>query len=230
MTKKLLIAFIASLAIGAQASPIVFTNTAYDTTAFAVVGALADAQSAASPPTALPLLSSATVVGVNDFATSSAFGTSGLLFAQSEADSFTGGIGANSGAQSHFVGSILNSGILNLQLDFTNLTSLVGNAFADGTLFVLLTNTVGNTTTTLLDTFYTNPGLINLRYGVAGGVTKLDLLLFSEAGSTGAGQSGQNFAQVGITGTVPLPATPFLLLAGLGAMLVVRRKSTGTAV
>jgi len=85
---KLLIALLASLAIGAHASPIEFTSTQYDTAAFALTGAVADANSDISPPSALPLLSTATAAGANDFATSAAFGGPSLFFTLTEADSF----------------------------------------------------------------------------------------------------------------------------------------------
>ena len=225
MATRFLIALLASIAIGAHASPIVFTSTQYDTTAFAVVGALADANSDISPPSALPLLTTATVVGANDFATSAAFGSSGLLFTQAEADSFAGAVGASAGAQSHFVGSILGNGALKLHFDFDDLDSIVGGGASDGTLFILLTNTAGAITTTLFNGFLTQGGLFNLQFDVpAGGVSRLDLLLFSEATTTGAGQAAQNFSQVTISGTIPLPATPFLVVAGLAALLTSRRR------
>jgi len=225
VTTRLLIALLASIAIGAHASPIVFTTTQYDTTAFAVVGALADAGSDTSPPTALPLLSTATVVGANDFATSAAFGSPGLLFTQAEADSFAGALGASAGAQSHFVGSILGTGALKLHFAFDDLDSIVGNGASDGTLFIFLTNTVGAITTTLFNGFLTQSGVFNLQFDVpAGGVSKLDLLLFSEATTTSAGQAAQNFAQVRVDGTIPLPATPFLIVAGLAALATSRRR------
>ena len=54
------------------------------------------------------------------------------------------------------------------------------------------------------------------------------MLLFSEAITTGSGQPTQNFSQVTfegtIGGTIPLPATPLLIIIGLAAMLSARRK------
>jgi hypothetical protein len=110
-----------------------------------------------------------------------------------------------------------------LQLSFDSLDSIVGSGFGDGTLFVLLTNTVGATTTTLFNDFL--HGERRLQPAVRrsrGGVSRLDLLLFSEAMTTGAGQSAQNFSQVTISGTIPVPATPFLVVAGLAALLTSR--------
>lgn len=224
MGTKFLVAFIASMAIGAQARPIVFTSAQYDTVAVAVVGALADVHSDISPPSSLPILSTATVSGANDFATSFALGSSGLLSAFSEADSFPGAVGASAEAQSHFLGTFLGSGPLSLHLGFDDLNSLVGGASADAILFVLLTNTLGTTTTTVFNNFFTVGRGIDLQFTVPGTINTLDLVLFSEAATTGAGQSGQNFSQVSFVGTVPLPATPLLVIAGLAAMLTARRK------
>ncbi len=223
MATRFLAALLASVAVGAHAVPIGFTSTQYDTTAFAVTGAVADADSDSSPTSALPLLSTATAVGANDFATSAAFGAPSLFFTSAEADSFPGAVGGSAGAQSHFVGSILGNGRLNLQLDFDSLDSIVGGGFGDGTLFVLLTNTVGATTTTLFNDFFSVSGLYSLQFAVpVGSVSTLDLLLFSEAATTGAGQSGQNFSQVTISGTIPVPPTPLLVVAGLAALLTSR--------
>ncbi len=225
MATRFLIALLASTAIGAHAAPIEFTSTLYDTTAFAVTGAVADADTDSSPPSALPLLSTATAVGVNDFATSAGFGSPSLFFTSAEAATFAGAVGASAGAQSHFVGSILGNGPLKLHFGFDSLDSIIGGGFGDGTLFVLLTNTVGAMTTTLFNDFFTVSGLYNLQFDVpVGGVSRLDLLLFSEAMTTGAGQSGQNFSQVSISGTIPLPATPFLVVGGLAALLTSRRR------
>lgn len=225
MRTGLLGALIASLAVGAQANPIVFTNAQYDTTAFAISGASADAHAAASPSSPLPLVSSAVVLGANDFATSFALATSGLLSSSAEADSFPGAVGANSGAQTHFVGSFLGSGPLELHLAFLDLNSIFGGGTADATLFVLLTNVLGSTTTTLFNDFFTASGDIDLQFDVAGGVTSLDLLLFSEASTSASGQSGQNFAQVTFDGTIAAPPTLLLVLSGLGAIVITRRKN-----
>ena len=148
-----------------------------------------------------------------------------MFFTSAEAATFAGAVGASAGAQSHFVGSILGNGPLKLHFGFDSLDSIVGGGFGDGTLFVLLTNTIGAMTTTLFNGFFTESGLYNLQFDVpVGGVSRLDLLLFSEAMTTGAGQSGQNFSQVSISGTIPLPATPFLVVAGLAALLASRRR------
>jgi hypothetical protein len=90
---------------------------------------------------------------------------------------------------------------------------------------------VGAVTTTLFNDFFTTDADIGLQYDVpVGGVSTLDLLVFSEASTTGAGQSGQNLAQVTFGGTlgdpaaIPLPGTLVLVITGLATMLMRRRK------
>jgi hypothetical protein len=229
---KIFLGLVVSAAAGVQAAPIVFANAQYDTTAVAFSGAVVDVNSSSSVTSPLPLVSTATVTGPNDFATSFAIATSGLLSASSEADSFPGAAGASAEAQSHFVGNFTGGGALLLNFDFVDLTSLVGGGTGAGTLFVQLSNTFGGTTTTLLNNVFTNGGDTTLSLFVAGGISTLDVLLFSEADSRGVGQSAQNFSQVAFGGTltpnaVPVPPTLALVLIALGAMVGVRRKAAG---
>ena len=149
-----------------------------------------------------------------------------MLSASAEADSFTGSVGASAGAQTHFLGSFLGTGVLDLHLGLASLNSIIGGGASNATLFVLLTNVLGPTTTTLFNDFFTAGSGINLHFNnILGGVTTLDLVLFSEASTTGGGQSAQNFAQVAFDGTIPAPATPLLVFAGLAALAGTRRKS-----
>lgn len=227
---RTLIACVGSLALTTHAAPIAFTTATYDTVAFAVVGAAADANSDSNPPTALPLTSAATVVATNDFATSFALAAPGLLNSLAESDSFAGAIGASAGAQSHFHGTFGGSGVLNLSIVFDNLNSIVGGGVSEGHLFILLTNSLGFLTSTLIPPDLTAPGSYNFRFDApVGGVNTLDVVLFSSADTFAAGQSAQNFAQVQIGGTIPLPATPLLLLAGSLGMFAVRRRTANRA-
>jgi hypothetical protein len=212
------------MAMGAQAGPIVFTSALFDTNALASADSGPVFNSDGPNPTSS---TSTAVSGINDFASAVGFGTSGLLFTSVEADSFVGS--ADAQAESHFVGTFPGYGPLNLHLGFIDLSTLLGGGTGDGHLFVLLQNTVGATTTTLFNNeVFGSP--IDFHYVVpVGGITTLDLLLFGEASSTNPGDSGQNFSQVTINGTIPLPATPLLMVAGLGAMLAARRKSAGAA-
>ena len=218
-------ALLALSAASAGATVVDFGSAQYDTSAFALSGNSADASSAATPASALPLVSTATVVGANDFATGSAIAAAGLLVATSEADSFAGALGGSAGAQAHLVSTITGSGRLTLHFDFDSLDTLAGGP-ASGTLFVLLTNTLGTTTTTLLDRFFDVSADTTLEFFLPGATSVLDLVLFSSATTTGAGQSAQNFAQVAVTGTVPTPDTLPLVAGGLVAAFVVRRRSS----
>jgi hypothetical protein len=223
----LLIAVLGLFAGHAQAGPVLYSSSQFDTTAFAISGALADTQFDSSP-SPLPLVSSAVVVGANDFASGAAVGASGLLLTSAEADSFGRGVGASAGGQSHFAGIFSGTGPLSLHLDFTDTSSFVGGGTTSGTLFVILTTTLGTTTTTLFNDFFTSGGVFDLSFASLGDSTTLDLVLFSEAASTSAGQSVQNFAQVTFdasTGAaVPIPSTLPLALLGLAVMFLVRRK------
>jgi hypothetical protein len=214
---RYLIALIASMAIGAQAAPIIFSSISYDTTAVAIAQGTADVHSANTPPTALPNTSSALVIGSSDFATSSALAASGLLTSFAESDSFGGSPLPFALGQSHLVGTIQGAGPLHLVLDFSSLSAGGGT----GSLFVLLTNSISGT---LFNDQITGNAVLQ-RLIPQGGVTMLDLLIVSEADGV-LNQSVQNFAQVSIdaSSTIPLPATPFLIVAGLAAMATARRK------
>ncbi|NUZ08376.1 hypothetical protein [Piscinibacter koreensis] len=230
MKKMLMVAgvFLALVLDGAAAAPIVFTNAQYDTTAVALTnGGMADVNSAASP-SPLPLVSTATVVGPNDFASSVGLAADGLLVTSAEADSFAGAAGASAVAQAHLVGSFLGGGPLILYFDFDSITSAIGGGTAAGTLFVTVTNTLGSSTTTLFnDLFAVGANDITLELFSAGGMNTIDLLLFSEAASTGAGQAAQNFAQVTFSGTIPLPSSILLVIAAMAAMLIARNRAAG---
>jgi hypothetical protein len=231
MKKMLMVAgvFLALVLDGAAAAPIVFANSQYDTTAVALAnGGMADVNSDASPSSPVPLVSTATVAAPNDFASSLAIAADGLLVTSAEADGFAGAAGSSAVAQSHFVGTFLGSGRLILYFDFDNITSLIGGGTAAGTLFVMVTNTIGASTTTLFnDLFAVGSNDITLELFSTGGVNTVDLLLFSEAVATGAGQAAQNFSQVTFNGTIPLPPSILLVIAALAVMLITRNRAAG---
>jgi hypothetical protein len=152
-------------------------------------------------------------------------GNSGLLSTFAEADSILGP--ASALAQTHFLGSFSGSGRLSLHLGLDSTNTLVGGGLADVMLFVLVQNTLGGVTTTLFNTFFTSGTNVDLLAILpVGGITTLDLLLFSEASTSGAGQSGQNSSNLTFAAAIPLPATLLLVITGLGAMLAVRPKRT----
>ena len=222
MFKTLLLLGAVSLAsTGAYAQAIPFTAVQYSTSAFATAEGTVDGTSAANPSAALPISSVATAAGQNDFANAAAVGGAGLLTATASTDSLLGAASAES--YSRFIGSFSVPGPLRLNLSFNTFNTLSGGS-GDGTLFVMLTTTVGTSTTTLFNGVYTQPGSYLLSYTLASGsTTQLTLFLTSDAATTAAGQSAQSFAQVGFTGAVPEPATWLMLLLGTGAVLLRRR-------
>lgn len=215
MVMRFLVALVAASAITVQASPIYFATTNYDTNALALADGPASfsSQSGTSAP-----ISSQAVAGINDFASSGALAAFGLFTANSEADGFTGSPSAL--GQSHFVGTFLGYGALNLVMTFSSL-----NFGGTGDLFVLLTNSIsGQLVNTDISTSGTDVFNLFLPFG---GVTTLDVTVLSQS-ATGPGSSASNFAQATISSTsslVPLPSTPFLLIAGVAAMFIARRRS-----
>ena len=97
-----------------------------------------------------------------------------------------------------------------------------------------VTNTLGGTTTTLFNSSYGSSSDITLSLLSTGGINTLDLLLFSQASTTGDDQVGGNSSRVTFDGTItanaiPVPPTLSLVFVGLVAMVGVRRKGPGTA-
>ena len=90
MKTRTLITLLACYALNAHALPIVFSGTQFETSTAAIAGAQADAEFDSSPPSTLPLVTSATVVGASDFASGNAIAASGLLATSAEASSVAG--------------------------------------------------------------------------------------------------------------------------------------------
>ena len=154
MFKTLLLATAALLSASAIAQTLPFTGVQYTTSALASAEGTTNGTSGASPFSPLPLVSVATAVGLEDFANAAAAGSAGLLTAVSSTDSLAGAASAE--ARSSFTGSFTASGALNLNISFTtNDTLNLGSG--SGVLFVLFTNTVGSTTTTLFNSVFTEP-------------------------------------------------------------------------
>ena len=222
MFKSILIAGVASLlGLATQAQAVTYVDQQYSTSALATAQGVVDGSSAINPPSDLSILSTATAAGESDFANAAAVGSAGLLTATASADSLVGA--ASALASSSFVGSFAQAGAFSLMLDFNTFNSLAGGS-GMGSLAVLLTNTVGATTTTLFNSVYTEAGSYLLQYSLpSGSTTQLGLFLSGNAATTGAGQTAQSFAQVGFTSAVPEPASWLLLGLGIGA-LVLRRQ------
>ena len=222
--KQLLMTVLTLVAVAAQAGPVQFVGTQFDTTAVALAQGLADAQSASSPPSALPLTSEAVATGTTDVATAGAFGSLGLLSTSADV---TGISGLTSGVgTSHFSGMFLNTGLpTSLIFDFESLDFASGTGLAGATLFILL---VSNGTT-LIDEVLTASTALTFQTLLPAGTTGvLDLLLVSEAqGGDGGFGGASNTALVQFVALVPLPPTYLLLLVALFAMIAVQRRVRG---
>jgi len=192
-----------------RATPIIFTNQQYDTAGVAIAGAQADSAFDTSPPSPLPLISSATVVGVTDFASGNGIAADGLLTTVAEANSISGFTSAVGTAA--FAGSFTGGGLFNILLDLDSQNFTDSSAFSSGTLFLLfISNNV-----TLLNEAFTANGLIMRGFNLpVGAFNTLELLLSSEA-STTAGANAFNLASVAFQFTIPLPSTLLLMLPAL---------------
>ena len=220
MLKRFLMGCIVACSFAAHAVPVTFTGAQYNTSATATAQGVTESTSAANPPTALPLSSSATATGGTDFANAASAASAGLLTATAFSDSLAGAGSAT--AQARFAGTILGAGPLHILLDFDTLNLLDGGTAAN-TLTVLLTNTLGATTSTLFSGTFTSAGDYLLDYLTPlGSSSRLDLLLTSTA-ATGAGQLAQSFAQIAFSGTVPIAGTAPLLVAALVAAALALR-------
>jgi len=214
-----------------QAGPLLFTTAQFDTTAVASSSSAADFNSDSSASSPLPLISNALVLGSSEIATGGAIAAPGLLTTLAEADLFSSLGLASAIAQSHFVGTFSGTGSLTLNLGFTSDNVSIGGAFGSGTVFVLLTNTLGSTTTTLFNDLFTVGDDITLAFALSGGLNTLDLTLVSEADALVPGQ-WQNTAALTFAGTIDTTAIPepgTLALAGLAllGLAASRRRTAG---
>ena len=226
MLKRMLIASFGLWSLTAYALPTsildALSNVQYNTLGIAVTPSQVDVQSDASPPSALPLVSSATVFSATDFASGNAIAASGLLQTSAEADSDTDF--ASAVATSELTGTLSGFGgsLLHLVLDLSLFDTLPGGTgVSSGNLFVSLTQnnvTVFSQLYDLADTIIVEFTLLS------GAPTTLDVLLTSQADVL-AGGSAFNLAQVGISGTVPTPGSLLLVLCALLALDGPHRRS-----
>ena len=212
MITRFLIACLACFVTNVQALPVVFTNTSFDTSAVALAEAVADFNSDASPPSALPLVTSATAVGQTDFASGNGVAAQGLLSTLAEASSLAGvasGVGS-----SRFQGDFTGGGVFGLHFDFESTDATTPTAQSAANLFVLLSSLTSGMT--LLDEVFSVGGLFDLNRFIPVGDYRLELLLSSEA-STTVGGDASNFASVTFAQPtlVPEPATWALMLLGM---------------
>src|SRR5947208_12396685 len=120
------------------AVPIVFTPTSqYQTSGVALAGARSDAQFGSSPPSLLPLITTATAFNATDFASGSGIAASGLLTTQAEANSASGLASAVGSVE--FIGDFIGGlgGLINLGFNFNTQDFSDPNTSSAGTLFVM---------------------------------------------------------------------------------------------
>ena len=219
MSNRLLVACIAACALCAEASPIVFFDSFFQTEVTASTGPDSDLASDSSPPSVLPLTSSVTVGGGADSATARAAGGAGLLTAA--VDTASDGGFAFGLATSQFVGSFFGEGpsrLIFLRFDFETSDTASGTGEPLANLFVQLTAD-GET---LFDQFFAAGEPIALTFTLPqGALATLDLLLLSQAITFEGGQAG-SIASVGIDARIPLPGTISLLLLGLMLLVLAR--------
>lgn len=221
MFKRLVVGCLAFWLFGANAGPVVYTSTQFNTVAVASAGGVADFNTDSSPTAAVPLLTSATAFDATDFASGLGIAATGLLTTQAEASSLAGV--ASAVGTSEFIGAFDLDTALRLSIDLTSVDFADADAFAGATLFLLLT--VDGTT--YLDEQLSSTGLYNYTVGpTTGGSYTLSLLLSSEA-NTLRGGDASNFASVAF-GVSAVPEPNSLLLCGfglIGCIWLQRRKA-----
>ena len=225
MSKRVLLACLAALALSSEAQAITFLTTQFDVTAIATAdGAPPGIATDSGPPSPTPVSASADSVGAVNIATAGAIGGPGLLTASADASS-GGGI-ANAVGTAHFAGTFTMSAaepLLYVAFDPTTFAS--GSGVAMTSLFVSLSMGA----TTLFADLVNGPFEYNLRPGIT---YLLDLTLTSEAsaGFPGPGfGDASSFGLTTFTSAVPLPAPWLLLLAGLGPLIAAKRRAARVA-
>jgi hypothetical protein len=218
MIKRFLLSSLAALAFCAEAAPINFFNTSFDVLAVATTIDGAAGVDANSSATTL-VSASASSVGATDIATAGANAGPGLLSTSADASSTSAITNATSTAT--FSASFLTNGWLILNLDLLFADAEDGTGSSDTSLFVELTSD-GNT----LFGDYVSASR-QFAYNLNGATSAtLALTLSSQATAgfptAGAGDASA-FGLVTFDGTIPVPATPLLVLLGLGMMVVVRK-------
>ena len=225
MSKRVLLACLAALALSSEAQAITFLTTQFDVTAIATAdGAPPGIDTDSGPPSPTPVSASADSVGAVNIATAGAIGGPGLLTASADASS-GGGI-ANAVGTAHFAGTFVMSALEPLlYVAFDPVTFASGSGVGLTSLFVSLSTG----TTTLFADLITGPWEYNLFPGTT---YLLDLTLTSEASAGFPGPGFGDASAFGLTtftSAVPLPAPWLLLLAGLGPLIAAKRRAARVA-
>ena len=214
MLKRLMAACIVFVGVSVEAAPIVFQNVQLTADAVSLAEGIADAQSAASPPSPPPLTPSAAAIGASDLALAGAVAAPGLLSTSADVISIVGP--ASAVASASFSATFVNFTLTSLVFDFDSFDFATGSGFAGASLIVLLTS--GGQT--IIDEVFTVSTERTFTFNAAPGtLSLLQVFISSEASALLAPGGASNFASVSIVGTgVPLPSTIMLLLVAAFAM------------
>lgn len=199
-----------SLATSATAIPLTYSNIQYSTSAYAEAGTSSDGiNSDSSPPTALPLFSSASVIEGNEFAFGDGIADDFFLAAASEASSSTGHAGAI--GEAAFQAELTGNGLYRLLFDFGSLSDLQG-----GTAGALLSIALSVGATTLFDEIFTAAGSIErLFHLLPSDVGVLSINLISTADAIGGYAFNLASVDARAAAVLPLPGTLALLAPAL---------------
>lgn len=214
------------LSCAASAVPVDLSSALYTTSAFAEVGSDSDGINAASaPPDALPLFSSANVIGadtsVNEAAFADAIADDGFLAVSPEVRASLNHAGAV--AEASVMAELLGVGSYSLLLDFENFVDLMGG---EAGAVLGLTLSVGSNT--LFDEIFTSSADILRHFILAPGESALllvSLIGTADAFPDGTGPAadlyGFNLATVGIS-LVAVPSPTPLALIGAALLPIMR--------
>lgn len=197
------------LATVATATPLDYLSVLYSTSAFAEVGGVSDGiNSDSSPPSVLPLFSSANVTGGDEFAAGDGIADDFFLAASSEASSSSNPVGAV--GEAAFEAEFTGDGRYRLVLNFDSFSDVLGGS-AGAELAIALS--VG--ATTVFDESFILAGGIERLFDLGvGELGVLSINLISTADALGA--YAFNLASVDVdVAAVPLPGTLALVCPGL---------------
>jgi len=219
MLKTTVAGLLAVCAFGAQAAPLVFSSTQFETFAVASAGVVLEVDNATNPSTPLPLESSAAALSGSDSASAGAFADSGVLMAHTAVSSLDDAASAIAFAAFSGEFSVLGATHINF---FIDLIVADATAASGGTLSLQLSFNG----TSLADLAFAESQPISLSLEIpSAGDGLVSLFLSSDASALVPGNAS-NFAQAQIQITVPEPGTLALMFAAfavLGWLLLWRR-------
>jgi PEP-CTERM motif len=216
-------AWLAAIAVSAQAVPIVFSEVQLEVTAIATTDGPAGFQSFASPPETAPIAATADSIGATDIATAGAIGGHALVSTSADVTAISGIV--NAIAVTQFSGSFLSDAQLALSIDFTPFTFASGSGSAETTLFM----TVVSGGSTVFQDFVAGSRQFEF-FLVPGNASRLTLELVSQATAGFPLQGSGGAASLGVVAfegvsAIPEPATWLFMVLGGGLVTAVARRA-----